>query len=486
MTRRVCFTLVLLVLHISPFSTIAQDNNKDGIMSRAEAVLKMRTIIQEWQGVPYLWGGCRKSGTDCSGFVMSVYRELGIRLPHGSKYLATCRVGPIVKGPWQYGDVLIWPSHHAVIYTGNGTTAETISGHVGRSYVGNRNPPVVRRFLDNLGSGGGEDNSDEIYELPANNDMRELISLMDKGDTAGFAQKIDANRSVINLRDSRGGTILHWAAARGNTTCLSMLIERGARIDTKKYNGTTALHITSAMGYSGSVTYLLSQGSDPNIRSIDGQTPLSLAKQKRQMSVAAILLADKRTNDDENRVASNKIVMSSLAADGQDGSQYEAANIDADDDGPESESAVPTDTEAQMMLNMVNQERERQGLSPLLYDARAEKVAQAKATDMVQNDYLDHNSRKLGSIGVMLRQVGVSGVVYSESIAQCDSVDTAQMVMLKTVDQKQRFTSDRFTHIGIGVARGGRWGRIFVQLLMGPESPAAVAMNSTGTQTYNP
>jgi uncharacterized protein YkwD len=181
---------------------------------------------------------------------------------------------------------------------------------------------------------------------------------------------------------------------------------------------------------------------------------------------------------------SSNVIISSFSSDDQADQQYENSNPDADDDGPDTESAVPTDSEAQVMLDMVNQERQRKGLSPLLYDARAEKVAQTKAADLIKNDYLDHNSSKLGSIEAMLRQKGVTGIIFSESIAQCESVEIAYMVLLKSVDQQQGFTSDHFTHIGIGVVKGGKWGRVFVQLLMGPEPSASFVMNPEKADTY--
>lgn len=39
---------------------------------------------REWMGVPYLWGGRTRWGTDCSGFVQAVYRVHGFLLPRDS------------------------------------------------------------------------------------------------------------------------------------------------------------------------------------------------------------------------------------------------------------------------------------------------------------------------------------------------------------------------------------------------------------------
>ncbi|UCG77023.1 MAG: C40 family peptidase [Gemmatimonadota bacterium] len=40
---------------------------------------------RRWLGTPYLWGGRTNTGADCSGFVQSVFRVHGVRLPRDSR-----------------------------------------------------------------------------------------------------------------------------------------------------------------------------------------------------------------------------------------------------------------------------------------------------------------------------------------------------------------------------------------------------------------
>ena len=71
-------------------------------------------------GNPYVYGGCSlTSGTDCSGFVMSVYRNFGVNLPHSSG--GDRGVGRDVGGIGnaQAGDIVCY-SGHVGIYIGNG------------------------------------------------------------------------------------------------------------------------------------------------------------------------------------------------------------------------------------------------------------------------------------------------------------------------------------------------------------------------------
>lgn len=74
----------------------------------------------QFVGNPYVYGGSSlTNGTDCSGFVMSVYRNFGVTLPHSSS--GDRSVGYSVGGlsEAQPGDILCY-SGHVGIYIGNG------------------------------------------------------------------------------------------------------------------------------------------------------------------------------------------------------------------------------------------------------------------------------------------------------------------------------------------------------------------------------
>lgn len=74
----------------------------------------------QFVGNPYVWGGTSlTNGADCSGFVMSVYANFGVSLPHSSA--ADRSQGYAVDGlaNAQPGDLICY-SGHVALYIGNG------------------------------------------------------------------------------------------------------------------------------------------------------------------------------------------------------------------------------------------------------------------------------------------------------------------------------------------------------------------------------
>lgn len=71
-------------------------------------------------GNPYVYGGSSlTNGTDCSGFVMSVYAAFGVSLPHSSSALRSVGYG-VSTSDMQSGDIVCY-SGHVGIYVGNNT-----------------------------------------------------------------------------------------------------------------------------------------------------------------------------------------------------------------------------------------------------------------------------------------------------------------------------------------------------------------------------
>ena len=103
----------------------------------------------QFVGNPYVYGGTSlTNGADCSGFVMSVYKNFGVSLPHSSS--ADRNVGYDVGGlaNAQPGDIVCY-SGHVAIYIGNGQIVHASTRKTGIivSNATYRNPICVRRIF---------------------------------------------------------------------------------------------------------------------------------------------------------------------------------------------------------------------------------------------------------------------------------------------------------------------------------------------------
>lgn len=85
----------------------------------------------QFVGNPYVYGGTSlTNGTDCSGFVMSVYANFGVSLPHSSSALRSrgYDVGGLENA--QPGDIVCY-SGHVALYIGNGQIVHASTSKTG-------------------------------------------------------------------------------------------------------------------------------------------------------------------------------------------------------------------------------------------------------------------------------------------------------------------------------------------------------------------
>ncbi|GAB3878455.1 hypothetical protein GCM10028824_40420 [Hymenobacter segetis] len=116
---------------------LAFDENKD----------LLRTVT-DWIGTPYSFGSNSRRGTDCSGFVTRVFREVyGINLVHSSRAMFS-NTQRVAKAEMQTGDLVFFrrgkgPIYHVGIYLKDGKFAHSACN--GGVMVSSLNQPYYHR-----------------------------------------------------------------------------------------------------------------------------------------------------------------------------------------------------------------------------------------------------------------------------------------------------------------------------------------------------
>jgi uncharacterized protein YkwD len=115
------------------------------------------------------------------------------------------------------------------------------------------------------------------------------------------------------------------------------------------------------------------------------------------------------------------------------------------------------------MLDLVNGERAKAGLAPLLADDRLREVARAHSLEMFQMDYFSHTSPTSGSPFDRMHAAGISFLVAGENLAYAPNVQVAHDGLMNSPGHRANILRPEFGRVGIGVIRTQGQGSMFTQ-----------------------
>lgn len=121
----------------------------------------------------------------------------------------------------------------------------------------------------------------------------------------------------------------------------------------------------------------------------------------------------------------------------------------------------------QKMVDLVNAERTAVGLTALEVDMRLVKTARMKSQDMIDKNYFDHNSPTYGSPFDLMKSQGITYRTAGENLAGHQTVESAHKGLMNSPGHKANILGKNYTHIGIGIIDGGKYGKMFTQHFIG-------------------
>lgn len=119
------------------------------------------------------------------------------------------------------------------------------------------------------------------------------------------------------------------------------------------------------------------------------------------------------------------------------------------------------------VVDLTNQEREKNGLPKLKAFDELAQVAQKKSQDMINKGYFSHNSPTYGSPFEMMENFGIDYKTAAENIAAGqDSPKEVVRKWMQSAGHRKNILNKNVTHIGIGVAEGGEMGIYWTQMFI--------------------
>lgn len=147
----------------------------------------------------------------------------------------------------------------------------------------------------------------------------------------------------------------------------------------------------------------------------------------------------------------------------------EGSKEDNIEDNQEETTERGETSQAQEVLKLVNQERQKQGLKALTLNTKLTSIGNTKAKDMADKNYFSHTSPTYGSPFQMLQNYGVTYTSAGENIAAGQR--TSQEVMnswLNSSGHRANILNKDYTQLGVGYYKGGSYGTYWVQLFIKP------------------
>ncbi len=90
---------------------------------KAKSLEDVVALSRQFSELPYTWGGTSSEGFDCSGYVQTLFKQMGVLLPRDSRPQAASEKVNIIDNPGSPGDLVFFGSTkiiHVGVYLGDG------------------------------------------------------------------------------------------------------------------------------------------------------------------------------------------------------------------------------------------------------------------------------------------------------------------------------------------------------------------------------
>ena len=119
------------------------------------------------------------------------------------------------------------------------------------------------------------------------------------------------------------------------------------------------------------------------------------------------------------------------------------------------QAAIAADITAQRMIELTNESRKDSGLLPLKVNDKLTAAAAAKANDMFEFQYFDHNSPSGLTPWHWIRSVGYDYLYAGENLAiDFVTAEGTHMALMRSITHRDNILKPNYVEIGVAVKKG--------------------------------
>ncbi len=115
------------------------------------------------------------------------------------------------------------------------------------------------------------------------------------------------------------------------------------------------------------------------------------------------------------------------------------------------EETRPVSGDVQTLLQLINTDRAKNGLSALTLDSSLSAAALSHSLDMQANGFFSHTSPTYGSFQARLAASGIRTLGAGENIARYATLEKAHAALMASEGHRANILGANYTHVGLGI-----------------------------------
>ena len=138
-------------------------------------------------------------------------------------------------------------------------------------------------------------------------------------------------------------------------------------------------------------------------------------------------------------------------------------------------------SEEYYMLNLINNERQSQGLEPLTMNSALSNAARLHSQDMINRNFFNHVNPDGLAPSDRARNAGYNFIALAENICGNPSIDAGHSSLMGSPSHRTNILNPSYKEVGIGIVDGGPYGKMITQLF-GTQAGNSVTPSNTQSQ----